>query len=68
MQTKKMTAQQAEYVLVSIEAEDETDTEITAEPRAGALCPKCRQGNLDYDGLLNLSCPKCGHSVAGCFT
>ena len=27
---------------------------------AGALCPKCRQGILDYNGLLNLQCPVCG--------
>jgi uncharacterized protein (DUF983 family) len=38
------------------------------EPRAGDLCPKCNQGRLDYDGLLNLTCPRCGYSVSGCFT
>lgn len=27
---------------------------------AGAVCPKCRQGILDYNGLLNLQCPVCG--------
>ena len=26
----------------------------------GAVCPKCRQGILDYNGLLNLQCPVCG--------
>jgi hypothetical protein len=43
------------------------DREIP-EPRAGALCPKCGQANLDYDGLLNLTCPNCGYTAAGCFT
>ena len=33
-----MTAQQAEYVLVSIEAEDETDTEITALRDNQSVC------------------------------
>ena len=28
--------------------------------RAGDLCPNCREQRLDYDGLLNLSCPRCG--------
>ena len=32
------------------------------------LCPRCQEGHLDYDGLLNLSCPKCGFTLAGCFT
>lgn len=36
--------------------------------RAGDLCPQCKQKRLDYDGLLNLSCPNCGYAVGGCFT
>lgn len=28
--------------------------------RSGDLCPQCRVERLDYDGLLNLSCPRCG--------
>jgi hypothetical protein len=38
------------------------------EMREGDLCPRCREVRLDYDGLLNLSCPKCGFTLAGCFT
>jgi hypothetical protein len=34
----------------------------------GDLCPTCRQERLDYDGLLNLSCPRCGVISGGCFT
>jgi len=38
-----------------------------ARLRAGELCPLCKEERLDYDGLLNLSCPRCGVAVAGCF-
>lgn len=36
--------------------------------RAGTLCPLCKKEKLDYDGQLNLSCPKCGLISGGCFT
>ena len=39
-----------------------------AELHAGDTCPRCRKGILDYDGLLNLTCPQCGYSLGGCFT
>ena len=35
---------------------------------AGDLCLKCGVERLDYDGLLNLSCPLCGPAQLGCFT
>ena len=38
------------------------------ELRSGDLCPKCREGRMDYDGLLNLSCQTCGYARGGCFT
>jgi hypothetical protein len=38
------------------------------ELRAGDLCPICGEERLDYDGLLNLSCRRCGTAVSGCFT
>lgn len=47
--------------------EEQKDTP-TGDLRAGDLCPQCKQAQLDYDGLLNLSCPKCGYAVGGCFT
>jgi hypothetical protein len=37
--------------------------------RRGAFCPKCTEGILDYNGLLELECPHCGYtegSGAGC--
>lgn len=37
-------------------------------PRAGEVCPQCKTGRLDYDGLLNLVCPGCGYALGGSFT
>jgi uncharacterized protein (DUF983 family) len=34
----------------------------------GNLCPHCQEGCLDYDGLLNLACSRCGFALGGCFT
>ncbi len=31
--------------------------------QAGALCPRCKQGILDYNGLLNIQCPICGLEI-----
>ena len=36
--------------------------------RAGDMCPKCRSAQMDYDGLLNLTCPSCGYILGGCYT
>jgi hypothetical protein len=36
--------------------------------RAGMTCPRCHQGIIEYDGMLNLVCPNCGLTDAGCFT
>lgn len=33
--------------------------------RAGSTCPRCGLGHLEYDGLLNLSCERCGYSLVG---
>jgi len=35
---------------------------------AGALCPVCKKGRLDYNSLLNLACEKCGWESAASFT
>lgn len=35
---------------------------------AGNLCPKCKKGILDYDGMLNIVCPICNFTAGGCFT
>jgi len=31
-------------------------------------CPNCHQAALEYNGLLNLVCPKCGYEIAAGFT
>ncbi len=36
--------------------------------RSGDLCPGCGKVELDYDGLLNLSCSGCGFAVSGVCT
>jgi uncharacterized Zn finger protein (UPF0148 family) len=37
--------------------------------RAGEACPECRQGILEYNGMLDLVCPQCGyHEPGGAFT
>jgi len=38
-------------------------------PRPGQKCPQCQKGKLDYNGMLNLVCPQCGHlAFTGSFT
>lgn len=36
--------------------------------RAGMTCPRCRQGQLEYNGLLQLTCSVCGLKEAGACT
>ncbi|MBN1536694.1 MAG: hypothetical protein JW908_08185 [Anaerolineales bacterium] len=49
---------------------DELKQETIILLRRGDLCPQCGQGRMDYDGLLNLSCPQCGYTntTGGSFT
>ncbi len=38
----------------------------TLEPLGpGASCPNCGQDKLDYNGLLELECPRCGYIISG---
>ncbi len=53
---------------IKIKEEEEEESGQKTEIRFGAICPKCKQGRFDYDGLLNLVCPKCGFTSAGCLT
>jgi hypothetical protein len=41
---------------------------LNKELRPGDLCPLCGEAQLDYDGTLNLACPRCGMALGGCFT
>lgn len=34
--------------------------QVVAPLRKGGVCPQCREGILDYNGLLQLECPACG--------
>ncbi len=38
--------------------------------QVGDFCPTCHESRLDYDGMLNLACPKCGTVIntGGAFT
>ena len=36
--------------------------------RAGMVCPRCHQARIEYNGLLNLVCPKCGLTEVGAST
>ena len=45
-----------------------SELEEISEMHAGSPCPKCGEGNLEYNGLLNLACINCGYALGGCFT
>jgi hypothetical protein len=47
---------------------EERSDKPASKLHAGDLCPKCHEEKLDYDGLLNLTCPSCGYTLGGCFT
>jgi hypothetical protein len=53
---------------INLEFQIDLPQKGTATPKAGDLCPKCQSAKIDYDGLLNLTCPDCGYTLAGCFT
>jgi uncharacterized Zn finger protein (UPF0148 family) len=36
--------------------------------RAGMVCPRCHKGKIEYNGLLNLVCPRCGLTEVGAST
>jgi hypothetical protein len=66
-ETKSTTVESDELVLF-VDHADPVQIETTQEVRAGDLCPQCKEERLDYNGLLNLACPKCGYALGGCFT
>ena len=35
---------------------------------AGQPCPRCGKGKLDYNSLLNLTCPVCKYELTASFT
>ncbi len=53
------------------EGTDKTGDEQQDKPcriNVGQNCPRCGQAKLDYNSLLNLSCPHCGYEVNASFT
>ncbi len=36
--------------------------------RAGMPCPRCKETEIEYNGLLQLVCPNCGLTEAGANT
>lgn len=54
--------------MLALELKDPAMAKLPHELRSGDLCPQCKEGRLDYDGMLNLSCPVCAFAVGGCFT
>ncbi|NOZ00203.1 MAG: hypothetical protein GXP40_13540 [Chloroflexi bacterium] len=47
------------------EQEPEPAVQSSEPLKRDALCPQCGEGHLDYDGLLDLVCPKCGFTASG---
>jgi hypothetical protein len=54
---------------VSVDIErDKLGNAAPHELRPGDLCPRCGEERLDYDGTLNLACPRCGAIQGGSFS
>lgn len=41
------------------------DSQPATPLKRGVLCPQCCEERLDYNGVLDLECPKCGFVVGG---
>lgn len=47
----------------------EKDTQCAVAAKPGSVCPRCGEGELAYDGLFLLTCPRCGYVAEnGAFT
>lgn len=68
MSNGKQQTNEKESLSLELEAPLEEPGQDHDEIRAGDLCPRCQQAEIDYDGMLNLVCPECGFVLAGCFT
>lgn len=57
-------------VLITITNNDEKTCVYgsNTHPLPGDTCLKCKMGQLEYNGLLNLACSVCGNSFGGSFT
>lgn len=49
--------------------QDGETTDCQTRHREGDVCPSCGIGELAYDGLFVLSCPRCAYAAeSGAFT
>lgn len=48
--------------------DQEVEVDKAKEYRVRDLCPVCRRGHFDYNGVLNLECDECKYTLGGCFT
>ena len=53
---------------LKLEFQMDSHSKEAANLKAGEICPDCQSAPIDYDEMLNLSCPNCSYSLAGCFT
>lgn len=53
---------------MSTNLEFQRDAPQNIIPKAGTPCPNCQSAKIEFDSLLNLSCPECGYLLTGCFT
>jgi hypothetical protein len=44
---------------------NELETACSRPLRRGDTCPQCHKGVIDYNGLFQLACPRCGAVVEG---
>lgn len=55
---KKQKLSSFEKILLGLELPD--NLHVDAPLRKDSLCPQCKEGRLDYNGMLQLECPACG--------
>ena len=48
--------------------QDTNEKQQSCHAAAGQTCPRCGQGKLDYNSLLNLTCPICKYELTASFT
>jgi len=41
------------------------ESEFTPASCSLLICPRCHRGFMDYNGLLELTCPVCGYKEPG---
>ena len=60
-----MTTATQPLLILARDSEPDQRGTSNAELRSGSLCPRCGEGCLDYNGLIELECPLCGYTLGG---